>query len=71
MGFVKRRYRALSEWVASLSRLRYAVLVGVVSGLTVVVGAALLLEGSPVRYGGTMAVAMTATYYFFDPTRDG
>jgi hypothetical protein len=63
---VRERYRRLGEWLRSLSRVPYAVLAGVTSGLSVLAIGALL--GDSVTFeAAALGISMTGVYYALDP----
>ena len=65
MAGPRQLYRRLDDWARGLSRLRYALLAGVIVTATVL-SVGVLLDTSTTVQAVTMGVTMAALYYAFD-----
>ena len=65
MADLRQLYRRADDWARGLSRLRYAVLTGVIVTATVL-SVGVLLDTSTTVQAVTMGVTMGALYYAFD-----
>jgi uncharacterized membrane protein len=65
MAGPRQLYRRLDDWARGLSRLRYALLAGVIVTATVL-SVGVLLDTSTTVQAVTMGVTMAMLYYAFD-----
>ncbi|RLM75968.1 hypothetical protein [Halorubrum sp. Atlit-26R] len=65
----RKLYRRLDDWARGLSRLRYALLTGVVVTASVL-SVGVLLDATTTVQAVTMGVTMAALYYAFDMNAD-
>ncbi|OYR88136.1 hypothetical protein DJ72_00990 [Halorubrum distributum] len=65
MAGPRQLYRRLDEWARGLSRLRYALLTGVIVTASVL-AVRVLLDATTTVQAVTMGVTMAALYYAFD-----
>ncbi|MDV7349495.1 hypothetical protein R3751_06850 [Halorubrum distributum] len=65
MAGPRQLYRRLDDWARGLSRLRYALLTGVIVTASVL-GVGVLLDATTTVQAVTMGVTMAALYYAFD-----
>ena len=65
----RKLYRRLDDWARGLSRLRYALLTGVVVTASVL-SVGVLLDATTTVQAVTMGVTMAALYYAFDVNAD-
>ncbi|OYR83147.1 hypothetical protein DJ71_10790 [Halorubrum sp. E3] len=65
MAGPRQLYRRLDEWARGLSRLRYALLTGVIVTASVL-AVGVLLDATTTVQAVTMGVTMAALYYAFD-----
>ena len=65
MAGPRQLYRRADDWVRGLSRLRYAVLTGVIATASVL-AVGVLFDTSTTVQAVTMGVTMAALYYAFD-----
>ena len=65
MAGPRQLYHRLDDWARGLSRLRYALLAGVVVTASVL-SVGVLLDTSTTVQAATMGVTMAALYYAFD-----
>jgi uncharacterized membrane protein len=65
MAGPRQLYRRLDDWARGLSRLRYALLAGVIVTATVL-SVGVLLDTSTTVQAVTMGVTMAVLYYAFD-----
>ncbi len=70
MGTVNQLYRRVDVWARSLSRAKYAVLTGTLTGITVFVFG-LLLGDWLLFQAVLMSVTLAVVYYMLDPNRLG
>ncbi|EMA64550.1 hypothetical protein C470_01121 [Halorubrum distributum JCM 13561] len=65
MAGPRQLYRRLDDWARGLSRLRYALLTGVIVTASVL-AVGVLLDATTTVQAVTMGVTMAALYYAFD-----
>ena len=65
MAGPRQLYRRADDWARGLSRVRYALLTGIVASASVL-GVGVVLDTSTTVYAVTMGVTMAALYYAID-----
>ena len=65
MAGPRQLYRRADDWARGLSRVRYALLTGIVASASVL-GVGVVLDTSTTVYAVTMGVTMAALYYATD-----
>ena len=68
MSDIRQQYHRLDGWVRDLSRIRYAVLVGLTSAFSVL-AIGMLMSDSVTFEAVAMGLSMTVVYYAWNPNQ--